>query len=125
MKSVLDDSRPIFLQIKEGIEEDILGGALKPDGQIPSNSQLVSFYGINPVTVLKGVNLLADEGIIYKKRGLGMFVSPDAPDILQARFRKAFEAEQVPALVRLAGSLGIGPEELHAMIDGMWKRRED
>ena len=83
MKSVLDSNRPIYIQIKETIEEDILNGRLLPDEQIPSNSQLVSHYKINPVTVLKGINLLVDEGTIYKKRGLGMFVSPDAPEKLK------------------------------------------
>src|SRR5690554_6052727 len=95
MKSVLDSNRPIYLQIKEIIEEDILNGRLLPEEQIPSNSQLVSHYNINPVTVLKGINLLVDEGIIYKKRGLGMFVSPDAPEKLKKRFSKSFFQEQI------------------------------
>ena len=121
MKPSLDDNRPIFQQIKESIEEDILNGRLKPEEQIPSNSQLVSFYNINPVTVLKGVNLLTEEGILYKKRGVGMFVSPDAPEILQKRFRERFELEQLRAIVSLAKPLGIKREELHTMIDHVWE----
>jgi DNA-binding transcriptional regulator YhcF (GntR family) len=118
----LDENRPIFIQIKESIETDILNGLLAPDDQIPSNSQLVSFYNINPVTVLKGVNLLLDDGIIYKKRGLGMFVSPDAPEILRRRFREAFEREQLIPLVRLAKPLKISLVELHTMIDNVWEK---
>lgn len=121
MKSALDNNRPIYLQIKEAIEEDILNGRLAPDEQIPSNSQLVSYYNINPVTVLKGINLLVDEGTVYKKRGLGMFVSPDAPEKLKKRFSRAFFQEQVEPLITLAKPLGFTLQEIHEMIDRAWK----
>lgn len=124
MKAHLDDGRPIFLQIKESIEADILSKALKPDEQIPSNSQLVSFYQINPVTVLKGVNLLADEGIIYKKRGVGMFVSPGAPALLQERYRAAFGQQHLQPLIQTAKPLGISRLQLHEMIDAAWDSGE-
>lgn len=124
LKSVLSDNTPIFLQIKEIIEDDILNGRLKPDEQIPSNSQLVNFYHINPVTVLKGVNLLLEEGLIYKKRGIGMFVSHDAQEILQKRFRKDFEKEHLFPLVQLAKPLGVSKKELHSMIDEIWEESE-
>jgi DNA-binding transcriptional regulator YhcF (GntR family) len=99
------------------IEEDILSGRLKPDEQIPSNSRLVSYYGINPVTVHKGVTLLSDEGLIYKKRGLGMFVAPDAPDILRKRHSSAFKSDYAAPLVRQARALGMSDAEIHAHID--------
>jgi DNA-binding transcriptional regulator YhcF (GntR family) len=121
VKATLDDDRPIFLQIKESIETDILNGLLRPDEQIPSNRQLVSFYNVNPMTVLKGVGLLAEEGLVYKKRGEGMFVSPGAPERLRERFRESFRREQLEPLVRLAIPLGVGRDELHAMIDSVWK----
>jgi DNA-binding transcriptional regulator YhcF (GntR family) len=117
LKSTLDNDRPIFQQIKEMIEEDILSGRLKPDEQIPSNSRLVSYYGINPVTVHKGVTLLADEGLIYKKRGLGMFVAADAPVILRKRHSAAFKDEYAAPLVRQARALGMSDVEIHAYID--------
>lgn len=125
MRATLDDTRPIFLQIKESIEEDILNGLLKPDEQIPSNRQLVNFYDVNPMTVLKGVNLLTEEGILYKKRGTGMFVSPDAPERLRQRFRDAFQREQLEPLVRLAIPLGISLDQLHTMIDNTWEEKDD
>ena len=121
MKSALDSNRPIYLQIKETIEEDILNGRLAPEEQIPSNSQLVSHYNINPVTVLKGINLLVDEGIVYKKRGLGMYVSPDAPEKLKRRFSKAFFQEQIEPLAALAKPLGFSLPEIHEMINSAWK----
>jgi len=113
----LDNDRPLFLQIKEAIEDDILLGELKPDDQIPSNSQLVSFYSINPVTVHKGVTLLLEEGIIYKKRGLGMYVSPNAPELLRRRSLEAFGRDFIEPLIRQAQILGLDPQALHTLID--------
>ncbi len=121
MKSALDSNRPIYLQIKEAIEEDILNGRLLPEEQIPSNSQLVNHYNINPVTVLKGINLLVDDGTIYKKRGLGMYVSPDAPKKLKERFLQTFFQEQIEPLTTLAKPLGLTLPEIHEMIDSAWK----
>ena len=117
MKPQLDNDRPLFLQIKEAVEDDILLGELKPDEQIPSNSQLVSFYGINPVTVHKGVTLLLEEGIIYKKRGLGMYVSPEAPKLLRRRSLEVFGQNYIEPLIRQAQILGLDQQALHTLID--------
>jgi DNA-binding transcriptional regulator YhcF (GntR family) len=117
LKSTLDNDKPIFQQIKDMIEEDILAGRLKPDDQIPSNSQLVSFYGVNPVTVHKGVTLLAESGLVYKKRGLGMFVSPDAPAALKRRHSAAFREDYAEPLVRQAAALGLTGAQIHKVID--------
>ncbi|MBE3558523.1 MAG: GntR family transcriptional regulator [Ktedonobacteraceae bacterium] len=74
MGHVIDDSRPIFVQIAERIENDIINGEIPEETQVPSTNQFASFYHINPATAAKGINLLVDQGILYKKRGLGMFV---------------------------------------------------
>jgi DNA-binding transcriptional regulator YhcF (GntR family) len=124
VRPTLDNDRPIFLQVKEAIENDILTGQLKPDEQIPSNSQLVSFFGINPVTVHKGVTLLLDGGVVYKKRGLGMFVSPDAPAMLRKRHGSTFAKEFVEPAIKQAHLLGIGKQELKAMLDKNWNQKE-
>jgi DNA-binding transcriptional regulator YhcF (GntR family) len=116
MKPGLDTDRPLFLQIKETIEEDILTGVLKADDQIPSNSQLVSFYGINPVTVHKGVSLLLEEGTVYKKRGLGMFVSVEAPALLRKNYQERFWQDYIQPLVHRAALLGLSVDELRKMI---------
>jgi DNA-binding transcriptional regulator YhcF (GntR family) len=116
----LDNDRPIFLQIKEAIEDDILAGLLAPDDQIPSNSQLVTLLGVNPVTVHRGVSLLLEEGIVYKKRGLGMFVSPEAPELLRGQRRKRFEQDFVAPLVQQATLLGIDRITLRDTIDRNW-----
>lgn len=124
MKDKLSDDRPIFLQIKESIEEDILSGNLKPDDQIPSTNELVTFYNVNPVTVLKGVNLLTDEGLIYKKRGIGMFVAQDAKDILKKRYQDTFTEEYVDTMIRKAQQLDMEKETLIKIIEKNWKRGE-
>ena len=74
----MDESRPIFLQIAEQIENDIIGGVLPEESQVPSTNEYAAFYRINPATAGKGVNVLVDAGILYKKRGIGMFVATGA-----------------------------------------------
>ena len=121
MKLTLDSQRPIYLQIKEGIEEDIVSGQLAEDEQIPSVNQMVNFYNINPVTVLKGINLLVDEETIYKKRGIGMYVSPGASERLKKRYSKSFFEEYIEPLTRQAKPLGFTLPEIYKMIERSWK----
>ncbi len=121
MRSVLEPDRPIFLQIKENIEDDILRDHLSANDQIPSTNELVAYYEINPVTAMKGVNLLADEGIVYKKRGIGMFVSPDAKERLLAKYKSSFMTDIVSDVVKKAEQLQITKDELKQMIDIVWK----
>lgn len=91
---MLDDSQPIYQQIATIIITDIIEGSLKPGDKVPSENELANFYMINRATVRKGLQLLVDQNIIYKKRGIGMFVSEDAvKDLKQTRhkqFRKDF-----------------------------------
>src|SRR5579885_3878217 len=90
MGYLLNDSRPIFVQIAERIENDIISGELGEESQVPSTNQFASFYQINPATAAKGVNLLVDQGILYKKRGLGMYVAPGARERLIEKRREQF-----------------------------------
>ena len=114
--SVIDDSRPIFLQIAELIENDIVSGTLGEESQVPSTNEFAAYYRINPATAAKGVNLLVESGILYKKRGIGMFVSTGARDRLLDVRRKDFQAQYVQPLAREARKLGISGEELSLMI---------
>ncbi len=116
MKYLIDDNRPIFVQIAERIEEDILAGRLAEEEQVPSTNQFASLYQINPATAAKGVNLLVDQGILYKKRGLGMFVSARARQRLMEKRRELFFEQYVVAIVREAQKLEIGTELLIEMI---------
>lgn len=112
----MDESRPIFIQIAEQIENDIISGALPEGTQVPSTNEYAAFHRINPATAGKGVNVLVDAGILYKKRGIGMFVAEGSRDTILSARRGAFLTEFVRPLVAEAHNLGITSEQLAAMI---------
>jgi GntR family transcriptional regulator len=112
----MDESRPIFLQIAEQIENDIISGSLPEETQVPSTNEFAAFYRINPATAGKGVNLLVDAGILYKKRGIGMFVAEGARSAITAKRRGQFQEEYVRPLVAEAAKLGISQAQLEDMI---------
>jgi GntR family transcriptional regulator len=112
----MDDSRPLFVQIAERIENDILTGALPEETQVPSTNEFAAFFRINPATAGKGVNLLVDDGILYKRRGIGMFVSAGARDVLVGRRRETFRDEFLRPLIAEAAQLGISEDQLADMI---------
>jgi GntR family transcriptional regulator len=113
---VIDESRPIFMQIAELIENDIVDGSLAEEAQVPSTNEFAAFYRINPATAAKGVNRLVDEGILYKKRGIGMFVAAGARALLLDRRREEFFRQYVQPLAREARKLGITKEQLAQML---------
>ena len=90
-----DSDKPIYLQIAEGIEDAILSGVFLEESQIPSITEFSVNYKINPATALKGINLLVDAGIVYKKRGLGMFVNDGATEILRNKREKQIFEKQI------------------------------
>lgn len=112
----VDESRPIFIQIAEQIENDILSEALPEGTQVPSTNAYAAFHRINPATAGKGVNLLVDRGVLYKKRGIGMFVAEGSRSRIIAERRGTFLAEFVRPLVDEAHNLGITSEQLATMI---------
>jgi GntR family transcriptional regulator len=112
----VDESRPIFVQIAELIENDIISGGLPEETQVPSTNEFAAFHRINPATAGKGVNLLVDEGILYKKRGIGMFVATGARDRLIGERRTKFETDYIGPLVAEADKLGISRTQLAEMI---------
>ena len=116
MANLLDSNKPIYLQIREKIEEQIVKDLLKEGEQAPSTNQLVNFYKVNHQTVSKGVNQLVDEGILYKKRGVGMFVAEGAKERLIEKRKEAFIENFVVAMVREAKMLGISDDELLELI---------
>lgn len=113
---MIDDSKPIFMQIAELIENDIFSGVLAEEGQVPSTNEFAAFYRINPATAAKGINKLVEEGLLYKKRGIGMFVAQGAPERLRQKRRQKFNDQYVQPLAAEAGKLGIEVEELMDMI---------
>ncbi len=111
-----DGERPLFLQVETLLEEAILSGAYPEEGQIPSITELSVSCKINPATALKGVNLLVERGLVYKKRGLGMFVAPGARERLQEERRRQFFAGYIQPLLAEAEKLGFTREMVAKMI---------
>ena len=102
----------IYLQIARTIEDDILAGTLLPEAAAPSTNALARYYQINPATALKGVNLLVEKGILYKKRGVGMFVSAGAKEQIIRERREEFFQKRLPALIAQAEKLGVDRQML-------------
>ncbi len=113
---MIEEGKPIFVQIAEQIENDIIEGVYPPETQVPSTNEFAAFYRINPATAGKGVNRLVDDGILYKKRGIGMFVSDGARERLVAKRREAFSDEYLRPLLAEAAKLGIDPDQISQMI---------
>ena len=116
MNELLSQNKSIYLQVSEMIETDILRGILLEEERVPSTNELAKLYTINPATAAKGINLLVDEGILYKKRGIGMFVAEGAKEHIIEKRRDAFYENYVKGLLEEAKSLGISREELVEMI---------
>lgn len=109
---MFDERSPIYHQIAEQIKAQIVGGELQPDEQVMSTNQYAAFYRINPATAAKGFHQLVEEGVLYKKRGIGMFVSPDARDKLRAQRRERFFADVVDPMVAEAELIGIPLDDI-------------
>lgn len=110
------EETPIFLQLARRISNEILSGVYPEGSAVPSASDYALFYRMNPATAGKGVNVLVEQGILFKKRGVGMFVSTGAQDLLRSRRRAEFTARYLDPLVDEAQLLGIDPGELASMI---------
>ncbi len=117
MQVNFEDERPIFLQIAEQIEDAILSGAFPEETQIPSTTEISVSYKINPATALKGINILVDSGIVYKKRGVGMFVSTGAVKSLREKRRMEFSEKYITALVKEAKRLNLSKQDIISMIE--------
>ena len=113
----LNEEKSIYLQISEMIENDILKGSLAEEERVPSTNELARFYKINPATAMKGVNILVDEGILYKQRGIGLFVSGGAKEMIKDKRKKSFYNDYVKAMLEEAKSLGISKDEIIKLID--------
>ena len=112
-----DDGRPLFLQIAEQVENAIVDGSLAEESQAPSTNELAAFHRINPATAAKGINQLVADGVLYKKRGIGMFVAEGARTLLLERRREEFARQYLAPLMAEARKLGMDAEQLKKMID--------
>ncbi|MDF2991945.1 MAG: putative transcriptional regulator [Microbacterium sp.] len=113
---MIDDGRALFLQIAESVEESIVDGSLAEETRAPSTNELAAFHRINPATAAKGISMLVDKGVLYKRRGIGMFVAAGARENLLKERRTAFADRFVEPLLAEARTLGLGPDDLADLI---------
>jgi DNA-binding transcriptional regulator YhcF (GntR family) len=114
---VLDSNRPLFEQIAEEIEMSIINGSLAEETRAPSTNELAEFHRINPATAAKGLNLLVDRGILYKQRGMGMYVARGARDMLLGERRDRFAADYIKPLLVEAARIGITPQQVSDLLN--------
>ena len=111
-----EGSEPIYIQIARWLETEILSGNIEENQKIYSQYQLAEMFTINPATAAKGLTMLADENVLYKKRGLGMFVSPDAREAIRMKRKEQILKTLVTELVLEAERLDVNEHELLMMI---------
>jgi DNA-binding transcriptional regulator YhcF (GntR family) len=113
-----NSEKPIYLQLAEAIEDDILKEIFEEETQVISTTEISVNFKINPATAGKGMNLLVDEGIIYKKRGVGMFVCTGAKQKILQKRKQSFYEGFILTLLEEASKLNISREEIIKMIEG-------
>ena len=116
MNEILTQEKSIYIQISEMIENDILRDILLEEEKTPSTNELAKMYSINPATAAKGINILVDKGIWYKKRGIGMFVEQGAKEKIKIQRKSEFYSNYIQKLIEEANNLGITKKELVNMI---------
>ncbi len=116
MHTPLREGPLIYQQIAAMLEHDILRSVYQEEEQVPSTNELARLYRINPATAGKGLNLLAADGVLYKRRGLGMFVAPGAAERILEKRKAAFLDRYIRPMVREGRSLGLERETLMAMV---------
>lgn len=110
------NEKPIFIQLAEALEDNVLKGIYAEETQVPSTTEVAVTLKVNPATVNRGVNMLVEAGIIYKKRGVGMFVSPGAREKILARRKQAFFQNFLLPLLEEADNLGLSRAEVVGML---------
>ena len=125
MKIDSGSERPIFIQIAEQIEDSIFTGIFPEEEKITSTNELAVLLNINPHTVLKGMNRLVEEDIIYKRRGLGMYVKTGAVEKIRAKRKNAFYDQYVAAMIREAEKLHMTKEQVIAMVERGYEDERD
>ncbi len=122
MNEYLSQEKSIYLQIAEMLENDILRDVLLEEERVPSTNELAKLYAINPATAAKGINLLVDTGVLYKKRGIGMFVASGAKEAIRMRRRNGFFDSYLSSVLEEARRLNISRSELISMIGDNYER---
>lgn len=121
----MDSNKLIFEQVAEIVENQILDGLLKTDDRSPSTTEFANAYSINPATARKGLNILVDEGVLIKKRGMGMFVTKDAKEIIKEKRKKEYLENILPDLINNLKLLEISKDDLIKEIEKIYGELTD
>lgn len=121
MRLSQDSLKPIYIQIAEGIEDDILAGILNEGKSAYSQYQIAKEFNINPATAAKGINILVNDNILFKKRGLGMFVSEGAKEKIKKKRKDSFYSEYLDTFLKEARKIGLSKKEIIKMVDNNWE----
>lgn len=113
-----NDTEPLYIQIAQWLEDKIVTGQLQTDEQIPSTTELSQTLKINPATIRKGVNILVEKGLVYKKRGMGMYVAENANKNVRDDRRVKFYDDFISPLLAEAQRLGLSREDIIDMLKG-------
>ena len=111
-----DSTKPIYVQIAEWLENEIIAGRFTDDEKVYSQYQLAELFNINPATAAKGLTILVEEKTLYKKRGLGMFVAPEAKKMILEKRRNETLTKMVTDIVLEAKRLSVTKTELIQLI---------
>jgi DNA-binding transcriptional regulator YhcF (GntR family) len=112
----LDEGTPLFVQIGAQLADDIADGTLPEGERVPSSNEFAAFYRINPATAAKGINVLIDQGLLEKRRGIGMFVATGAQERLLAERRRRFAEQYIGPMLVEARRLGMDVTDLVSLI---------
>lgn len=121
---IKDGAKPIYVQIAEWLENEILHGRFRDDQKIYSQYQLADMFNINPATAAKGLNMLVEDNILYKKRGLGMFVKNGAQEVIRMKRKNKTLKHLILDTVLEAKRLDVSEKELLSMIQAEFQARE-
>lgn len=125
MRGTLNDQSLIYLQIAQMLEDDILRGIYHEGDQVPSTNELARAFNINPATAAKGINLLVSDGMLYKKRGLGMFVAEGAKAIATSKRQKSFYDTFIRTMAKEARALSLSEADIMTMLKQAMEEGDD
>lgn len=122
MKFDYSGENPLFQQVATELENAIFKKIYTAGQQIPSTTEIANSYQINPATILKGINLLVNDNIVEKKRGIGVFVTESAYDIIKNKRQHQFTTTQIPQFIAMAKSLNLSKEDVTTLIEGEYSK---
>ena len=117
MSKLLNEKKPIYEQIRDWLADQIIDETLAEHDKVPSTNEIVTYFKVNHITVSKGVTELVENGVLYKKRGVGMFVSEGARGKLLEKRREGFVEEYLKPMLEEAGKLDLSKSDIQKMID--------